>query len=739
MPQVLVGALATGIASGITLGTAATLTTAATATTFAFNFVAAGLTLALGALQYVLTPRGKSKNLSSGFSQETQGITRNVRQAITERLTLYGVARVGGAITFIESNDSDKFLHMVIVLADHEVQEVGEIWFDENSIPPDYINSEGDVIEGTYKDTARICIHKGEPGQVADPKLIDETTRDETFVGSEMSYIYVRLLFDRDIYPSGIPEVTAYVKGRKLFDPRTSTTEYTSNAALIVNNYLTAKTDDFTSGIATLQDDIDEQVLIASANICDEFVIVSDLDDEIISADSATDTLTMNGKNSRLLFQTGDKITAVGASLPAGLVNGDIYYAMPYQRKDTPRLRLATSLKNAQTGVYVNITSGGTGTLRKTAEPRYYGGGIVSTKDTPEQVVTDLLSAMGGSAIYIGGKWRILAAAWQPPTHSFDESHVISQLSIRTKLGMRDRFNVVKGVYVSPLNDGEATDYPPVRNSLYLAQDNDVVSYFDHDLTMTTRAHTAQRLAKIKLERARQEIAFEAEFNLHAMAVQPGDVIKFSDKVMGWDEKEFEVQTWSINSRNVEGAPLFFIKMSLRETASEVFDWNNGEETLVDPAPDTNLPSPLIVLPPIGLLVEGNTVLTSVGDKTYEFLISWQPPQDIFVTSGGYYEVEFKKSASATWLRSMKAEDGDTAVLVKQIDHDVSYDVRIRSVNSLLVRSGYNQLLGFTIDSTGGAATRTDYGRVIDIFDTSLDYGLMTDAVTDTEDFGSIV
>lgn len=727
--ELAIGALAAGVGAGTTFSIAAGFT-------FGFNFVAAAVSLGLGLLQSVIAP--KPKNLG-GAEIKSSGVTQNIRQAITTRRIIYGELRVGGAFTFMETSDSDKYLHIVLTVADHECQEIGEIWLDQISIPPDAINGSGMVTTGTYANKVRIKKYLGTTTQTADADLVSETSATTDFRGRGVAYIYVRLEYDRDIFPGRIPVITAFVKGKKLYDPRDTGTRYSANTAMMVNDYLTLPTDGFIPGVGASQSDVESVSFTAAVNACEEMVTTTAIDDTIASADATSDIITLTGVNSRLQYQTGDRVTVIGGSLPGGLATSTNYFVIAYQRKDTVRIKLATSLANAMAGTAINITSSGSGTIRKNAEPRYFSGGILETSTEPKTKIENLLTGMGGTATYIGTGWHLKAAVYASPVFSFNESDVISPIVLRTRVSRRDRFNLVKGVYVSPLNDGETSDYPPVQNSSYVSYDNSKTLPTDYDLPFTPRPHTAQRLAKIKLEKHRQELFFEAEFNLKAMQVQPGDTIYFSNTRFGWTNKVFEVVSWTLATRMVANVPLFYVKMSLQETASAVYDWNNGEETAVDPAPNTNLPNPLLVNPPTGLSVVPVEIGTLEGDLTYEFIISWTPPSDIFVINGGHYEVEFKKSSETEWRRSFRAEDSDVDITVKQVQPGVNYDVRMRAVNSLGVRSTYQSLLGFTVESPSGATIRLDYGRIVETVVESIDFETITGSNDLTNDYGDII
>lgn len=723
-----------GAAIGAAIFTAGSAAAAITA--FAVNTV---VSLALGSLASALAPKPKTANLSGGFTAKASGLTQNINQPITPRRILYGEARVGGALTFIETTNDDQFMHIILTLCDHEIEHIGEIWFNGVSIPEDAFDNDGNVISGDYANRARIKRYLGTVDQTVDPDLLAETSVDQTFRGRNIAYIYARLEFDRDVFPSSVPVITAWVKGRKIYDPRDNVERWTNNGALFPYDYLTLPPNGLITGVGAAREDIDETCIIASANVSDEIVPTAEIVQNINGVDINSGILTVPGVNNRLPFQTGDRVTVSGSGLPSGLATSTNYFIIPYQRNDNPRVKLADSLENALAGVAVNLGSAGSGSaiIRKNGEPRYTGGGVVETSEDSKSVIEDLLTTTGGSAVYVGGKWIIKAASYHTPVYEFNESHLTSPITVRTKVGRRERFNLIKGVYVSPLNDGEPADYPVVENSFYQNQDGEILP-IDFDLPLTQRASTAQRLAKIKLEKHRQELFFEASFKLHAMQVQPADIVYISNERMGWSSKPFEVVTWSLTSEKVDNVPLYSVRMALQETASSVYDWNNGEETLVDPAPDTNLPNPLRVAPPTGLAAIPREIRTASGDLTFEFDITWSPPNDIFVVNGGRYEVEFKKSNELQFRSSYDAKDNDELITVKQIEGGVNYDTRVRSVNNLGVRSQWANLFGFNVTSPSGATLRFDDGFITDEPIEFIDEGLITDGIVQTIDEGTL-
>jgi hypothetical protein len=82
--------------------------------------------------------------------------------------------------------------------------------------------------------------HNGSDTQAADTRLtqrVKEWTTAHRLRG--IAYMYAQLKFNSDAFPQGLPNISAVIEGKKVFDPRTSTTAYSNNAALCIRDYLT--------------------------------------------------------------------------------------------------------------------------------------------------------------------------------------------------------------------------------------------------------------------------------------------------------------------------------------------------------------------------------------------------------------------------------------------------------------------------------------------------------------------
>ena len=193
-----------------------------------------------------------------------------VRSPISARGIVYGKSRVSGTIVYLSTTGStNEYLHIVLTLAGHEIEAIDEVYFNDELVP-----LTGNTPTGFYNGVARINKKLGVPGDTADADLIADTasltdgrwTADHKLSG--IAYLYVRLTWDAEKFPSGIPNISAVIRGKKVYDPRTATTAYSANAALCLRDYLT----DATLGMGMTSAEVDDTAFGVAANICEEQV-----------------------------------------------------------------------------------------------------------------------------------------------------------------------------------------------------------------------------------------------------------------------------------------------------------------------------------------------------------------------------------------------------------------------------------------------------------------------------------
>lgn len=239
--------------------------------------VGIGSLLTMGALYhfagvYALSELGKALAPDvPTLDKQTRGYEVAGVSPAAPHAVIYGRTKVGGVVVYKETTDNDKFLHMIIAIAGHEVDEIEEVYFDDVQL--EFGSKFGELNEAVgpeqYNGKAFVYRHVGTDTQLADPQLVaaSDNKWSDSHTLSGIAYVYVKLEFDADAYPNGEPSISFVVRGKKLYNPTTQATTFSSNPALALRDYLTS---DY--GLGADEDEIDDVSFAAAAAICDETV-----------------------------------------------------------------------------------------------------------------------------------------------------------------------------------------------------------------------------------------------------------------------------------------------------------------------------------------------------------------------------------------------------------------------------------------------------------------------------------
>jgi len=249
-------------------------------TIVATSYVASALTI---------KPRSRNSSLNQQtYAIETQNRAQMVKQPIIARDMVYGDSKKSGGILFMDTTDNDKRLHIIVQLSSHEIQSIDTVYFnneeltlasdgtDSNGLTQFKVTSPskfaGDSEYDASRKAIRIKKHLGTTSQLADADLVSEVTKwttDHRLAG--ISYLYATIDYSQDMFPQGIPNISAEIKGKKVLDIRDSSTAFSSNPALIIYDYLT----DTTIGMGVSTSNIDTTSFTTMANLCDTNVNLS--------------------------------------------------------------------------------------------------------------------------------------------------------------------------------------------------------------------------------------------------------------------------------------------------------------------------------------------------------------------------------------------------------------------------------------------------------------------------------
>ena len=608
------------------VSTASTVLTGGTLIAFGLEGLAAVashflVTTALGAALKALSP-------SPGGSTGVGGYSGNAVGSDLDRQIIYGETVVGGVTVYSDVSASvNRVLHRVLVFAGHEIEEFVEFYIDGNrvvDINPDGTINGTEMTDGTISTiydngNAHIFFKTGAPNQSAFSELVDEYVDkpdpSEWWTSAHKleghACVYFRSYADPHTqrWPNGIPQLTAKIKGKKVLDPRNGMIAYSASPALCIADYLTS---DY--GIAEIPSRIDYDLVATAATI----------------------------------------------------------------------------------GEQTNTPQG---------EVRYELNGAFLTSSTPYDFLAAALQTMGGGLWYAQGQWRMKPAYWTTPVLTIGEDELRGQLDLNTRHSRRDQFNQVKGTYRGEETFWQVTDYPVHQNhtstgvdvplgslvvgewyeitslgttdweaiagtpagftfsvgtifkaiatgagsgtcdstfDFFLDIDNGQESVVSVDQPFVTNAAQCKRLARIALERSRQQLTLNITTNLESLNVQVGDNIFLNYTRFGWTNKAFEVVAWGFYLTE-ELEPR--VSLSLREVSAEVFD--DKDDALVLERDNTDLTNPFNIAAPTNLQFSSVTLIDA-GDKkaVTDIEFTWDHPFPADVT---FYEFQYRKKNATEW------------------------------------------------------------------------------------------
>lgn len=580
MPTVIASAVVAAV--GLT-GVAATIATAA---------VGFASSMAINAL--TVRPAGRKAQALTATERSEM-----IRSATAARRVVYGQARISGPIAFAHSANlfngaANTYLHLIVPLAAHECAAIGTIYV--NDVPLDFIEGADEWwlpppgsryvrdpsingINGTQG--IQLRRHFGSETQNAERYLVRDVpiwTPQHRLRG--ITYLYALLYWDSKIW-SGLPNLSAVVKGRLVVDPRTGQTGWSDNPALCIRDYLLAS-----FGMNCAAEEIDEESFIAAANLCDELV---------------------------------------------------------------------------------PMAGGG-------EQKRYTCNGVLALDEKPIDIMERLLSSCAGALVYSQGRYRLYPAAYRAPQLTLDASYLRGAVKVRPQPPRKERANTVQGTFIDPARGWIAAEFTPVTSAAYRAADGGERIGRDLELGFTSNASTAQRLARLQLERSRRALTIELPCTMAAIDVAVMEPVRVTVPELGWSEKVFVPIEWTLS-------PDGGIDLVLQEDDPAIYAWDGGSASVAPP--EVVLPG-LYPEPPLLTLNE------EVSGSNVQLIAAIA---SLPGASHARYEIEYRRSVDANF---QTAGSGEQVAITATAGE--TYEVRARSVNLLGITSEWTartrQVLG---------------------------------------------
>lgn len=653
--------------------------------------ISVGTSIIGGIIGQKLAPKIDPPNIGTPLES---GITVTSKAPTAPYRIIYGESRVGGTIVYAETTSStNEFLHMVIVLAGHEVDDIPTIYLGDDAVAletssndsngiPIYTPTSGDQYNGKL----RVKKHFGDPAQLADANLVTDVTQwttDHKISGK--AYLYLKFTFDKDVYPNGVPNISAIVKGKKLYDPRATSFTASSGTVSTANNTITISS----HGLSTFDRatyDINGNTAIGGLSNGTLYYV--------IKVDSNTIKLATNYAN-----------CVAGTAISLTSVTGSTTQKFNFTTfSDNPVLCIRDYLKDTIYGLQVEdveindtnfIASANTCDETVTVtnpsgtEKRFTCNGSFQLTQTPKVIIENLLTTLGGFLIYSNGEFKVIPSAYLSPTVTLNESNLRSGISINSRVSKKELFNAVKGLYSEPANDYQPQNYPILTNSSFEAEDNNERIYAEFDYPFTNSSRMCQRLSKIQLLKVRQQISFSASFDMGAFDLDVGDTVNITNARMGFTNKTFQVLEWGFSIDGNDGS--LQITANFKEIASAVYDFSTGDYSTVSSGKATNLPKSTSVSPPTAITLTDELVAYNDGTVIVKLVIELTEATDNFTE---LYEIEIKQDTDADGTPLSPADTfkeigrgSRTKYEFLNVIDKATYSVRARGVNIYGVNS----------------------------------------------------
>jgi hypothetical protein len=417
----------------------------------------------------------------------------SIRSTVEHRHLVVGTRRVGGSFVFYYTSspsaaEPNKYLWYVVAYADHQCHALRDAWFDDRRIPGADIDPGGDVATEWTQGKVKIWSHLGTSAQTVDSQL------DTAFTSWSSSdrlqgvcYRVIRMERDPVAFPSGAPQsVSSLVDGALLYDPRLDSTNGGSGSH---------RRDDPRTWEWGTNGAIGRNWALGVRWIISGGSVVNDTATRLVRYGLQAD-------DSRI----DDAYFAAAANISDEVLSGD------------------------------NAPPSG-------SQPRYRLDLEASCGETRGEILDRALAAGAGELVYVHGKFRLYAGAYDAPTHSFTQDDLHGELEIDDITDEQERVNRVAATFFDGDQVFQQQTTPYRFNAAYDTQDGGRILQREIELFGVTNSYQAQRICEIELRKSRQMRRCTFRFGRKGMKVAAHETFSFSHSRYGWENRVFRCLT----------------------------------------------------------------------------------------------------------------------------------------------------------------------------------------------------
>jgi len=596
------------------------------------------------------------------FDQEDQsaGVLVNKQSNIDPIPVIYGRRKVGGTRVFISTGgNKNEYLYMAIALSEGQIDAVEEIYINDELWLKD-----GSVVSGNkFVNLITHGIALGGDDQAYIQMLSEaDATWGTNHRLRGIAYVALRFKYDQDVF-SGIPDVKCVVRGKKVYDPRTSTTAWSNNPALCLRDYLTNSR--YGKGLSTSL--IDDDSFIAAANFLDT---AETKHTESVTADGsyAIGTTSLDLAGAFTWIQRGDYLQFAGDST---------LYELADSQYGAGTVTLANGLTTA-------VSNGTTVTFKQKI---YECNAVIDTGKQLFDNVKTMLQGMRGLMPFSNGVYSLIIDKDETSSFNLTPDNITSEINVQTQ-GKSKKYNKVTVKFTNPDANWQADSVTyEIDSSTVSTEDNGEELAKSVTMNTITNKYSAKDIAKIIcLASRKNELSCKVRATSEALAVAVADIVTLEHPSFGWIDdgvtdarKKFRVIAMQLLD---DGE----VDLTLQEYDNSIYPWVAEGE--IDSGVDTNLPDPFDVTAPTGLNVTAGTELLDDGTVNVFIDISFTGAVDSFLD---YYEITvINQTANPDVIVHYEELDYDldiTSLRVNGLAANITYLVSLRAVSSIGAKS----------------------------------------------------
>lgn len=582
---------------------------------------------------------------------------------IAPRQVVYGLARVGGTIVYMDTKGgaTDKpNLHLIVAIAGHEIQSIEKIFLNNVELTTttsdisgetvytvtnsDFTNTDNENNHGSGR-LIRYVQGLGADNQDIGGYTIAQTdfTADHDLKG--VAYVHFHMIYDQSKLAS-VPSISFEIKGKKLFDPRDDTTAWTTNPALIVRDMLT----DTRYGLRATSDEIND-----NSSVFGNFETAADDCEVPVNDKDGTDH--------------------------------DTYQANGFYNATTPIGEALQGVLSACAGKLTYVNGKFNILVGKTQSPDL----TITDNDLIGEI--QLSNSTDLANIYNTVK----------PIYVDLETNYTSKDSALRKEGEND--------------SGTTTNFL-TQDTPSGATEANFQRIMEMKLPFVTNDSQAQRLGKIALNYQRRTKIITVNTTLKFLQLAVGDWVYVTNSRLSFSSKKFEVLSATTASTTDEN-PIIYCQLTLKEVDNHIFDFDPASDYITGTQNDYSGPTPVTLGAPTSVSASGGVNIQSDGTSVGFLIVNWTNASNATID---HTEIQIRKTSTFGDPQDFKTVDyPQTTAQISGLEVGATYYVRLRHKGPTGVLGTFSSVVNASITADTTAPDQiTDLTATTDVEGTIL-------------------